>query len=163
VEKMTENDKPEMVLKKMIKALIKEQTVKVKGKFLPISEKHDYGRKILTVKKIYSFTNEKLANFYLIEAKNYLKGQKMRYFIAISLAGQSSDLLVMLARKCVLNDDSLRLIQYPFNVKNYRLSLLCLKEIRPDMSMMNSFDLLKDIRKNFRTRLHSFNDLINNE
>ena len=137
-----------------IKSDIINKIKKIKGKHPPIAEIVENKPHSLSVKSIHDL-NKKLKNFYFITLKNYSKRPKLRYFLTISIANNSSDLLVLLAREMVLKHD-LKLIQYSIFPKTFRIQLLCLKEIQKIKDYNNSVQVLKSIRKEFREKLTSF-------
>ncbi|MBY8985552.1 MAG: hypothetical protein KGD65_10810 [Candidatus Lokiarchaeota archaeon] len=134
---------------------------KIKGKHPPIAEIVENKPRALSVKSVHDL-NKKLKNFYLITLKNYSKQPKLRYFLTISIANNSSDLLVQLARDIVLKHN-LKLIQYSFYPKTLRIQLLCMKEIQKTEDYNNSVKILKSIRKDFREKLGRIKNLIENE
>lgn len=138
-------------LKTFIKKSLVANSLKLKGKFAPISEKLHDSSKSLQVKKIYNLIDIN-QNLYLLIFKNHSKHPKERYFLAISLAAQSSDFLVLLATEFAHQND-IKLIQYSIIPKSKRISLLSLKEIenRDDISVY--IKLLETFRKEFRSTL----------
>ena len=84
-------------LKHFIKSSVIKNKKKVRGKHSPMAEIVGGTLHSLPVKFIHDL-KEKLKHFYLIGVKNYSKPPKLRYFLAISLANNSSDLLVQLAK-----------------------------------------------------------------
>ncbi|MHA1491866.1 MAG: hypothetical protein ACTSRI_19705 [Promethearchaeota archaeon] len=145
----------EKAFKLYIKNEVIKNAKKLKGKFLPFSELVNSIPKILTIKKCYELKGQ-LKNFYLILVNNYSKKPKIRYFLAISLAFQSSDFLVSLAKEHA-NKNGLKLIQFSIYPKTFRINLLSLKELNniddyiEDYSF--SLKLLKQFRKDFRKKL----------
>ncbi|MHA1986361.1 MAG: hypothetical protein ACW98D_06975 [Promethearchaeota archaeon] len=131
---------------------------KVSGKHSPIAENVENMPKSLSVKSVHDL-NKKLKNFYLITLKNYKKKPKFRYFLTVSFANNSSDLLVQLARDIILKQD-LKLIQYAIYPKTLRIQLLCLKEIHTINHYTTSIKLLKSVRKEFREKLVKVKDLV---
>jgi len=144
-----------------IKSDIIYKIKKVRGKHPPIAENIENKLRSLSVKSIYDL-NENLKNFYLITLKNYSKKPKFRYFLVISFANTSSDLLVQLAREIVLKHD-LKLIQYSIYPKTLRIHLLCMKEIQKIKDYEDSINVLKLIRKEFREKLVRLKNLVENE
>lgn len=144
-----------------IKSDIIYKIKKVRGKHPPIAENVENKPRSLSVKSIYDL-NENLKNFYFITLKNYLKKPKFRYFLVISFANHSSDLLVQLASKIVLKHH-LKLIQYSIYPKTLRIHLLCMKEIQKIKDYENSINVLKLIRKEFREKLVRLKNLVENE
>ncbi len=147
------------MLKSYIENNILKSAKKFKGKFLPFSELVEGEPKTLLVKKIYNLKNQ-LKNFFLIIVRNHSNQPKIRYFIAISLASQSSDFLVLLARDFA-SKNALKLIQYSLNPKhNYGITLLALRELIKIEEISNSINLLKEFRENFRKKLMNLKSLI---
>ncbi|MCK4286685.1 MAG: hypothetical protein KAX18_10810 [Candidatus Lokiarchaeota archaeon] len=144
-----------------IKSDIIHKIKKVRGKHPPIAENVENKPRSLSVKSIYDL-NENLKNFYFITLKNYSKKPKFRYFLVISFANHSSDLLVQLASKIVLKHH-LKLIQYSIYPKTLRIHLLCMKEIQKIKDYENSINVLKLIRKEFREKLVRLKNLVENE
>lgn len=141
-----------------IKSDIIHKIKKVRGKHPPISENVENKPQSLTVKSIYDL-NEKLKNFYFITLKNYSKKPRFRYFLVISFANNSSDLLVQLAREIVLKHE-LKLIQYSIYPKTLRIQLLCMIEIQTIKNYNTSIKVLKSSRKEFQEKLVRLNDLV---
>ena len=100
-----------------------------------------------------------LKYLYLIVAKNYSKKPNFRYFLAINLSSQSSDLLVNLARDYAIKHN-LKLIQYSILRKTYRISLLSLKEIVSIEEYTNSIKILNNFRIEFRKNLVKIKNLV---
>jgi hypothetical protein len=141
-------------LKKYIVKEVIPNSIKLKGKFAPISEIVANIPKILSIKSIHKL-NDVYKDFYLIIVKNYLKQPKERYFLAIVLATQSSDLLVILAKDYAKTNE-LKLIQYNIIPKSIRTSLLSLKELTSVRGYPILTDLLVRFRQNFRDTLEQF-------
>jgi len=131
----------------------------IKGKFPPISELVDKAPKTLKINAILDLSDT-AKNFYLFMVKNHSNQPKVRYFLAISLASQSSDLLVSLARDLVLKGENLRLIQYSIHPIHNRVNLLLLKELKKIADYEDSIDLLNSIRQSFRKKLEKIKTLI---
>lgn len=143
---MSQRDLSGFLQNKLIK-----KSKKLKGKFAPFSEITDNELRVLKINKIYDLS-EKFKNLYLFIVKNYLKQPKERYFLAVSLASQSSDLLVSLANEFA-QKNTLKLVQYAINPKQLRVSLISLKEIENIEDYSFSVELLKEFRTNFRNML----------
>ncbi len=148
-------------LKSFIQNDIIKNIKKVKAKHAPISEIVDNIPKTLVIEKIYDL-QEKFKNFYFFIAKNFSKTPKLRYFLAISLANSSSDLLVQLARDFAVKND-FKLIQYSIFPKTLRIQLLLLKEIKEVEDYTDLIEKLKSYRIEFRSKLGSVRNLIENE
>ncbi len=128
-----------------------KKSKKLKGKFAPFSEIIDNEYRVLKIKAIYDLS-EKSKNLYLFIIRNYSKPPKERFYLAIILAAQSSDLLVSLANNFA-QKNGLKLIQYAINPKQLRISLISLKEIENLEDYSFSVDILKEFRTFFRNML----------
>lgn len=150
-------------LKSYLENKVIKSAIKLKGKFAPFSEPVDKILKTLPIKRIYNL-KEQLKNFFLIIVKNYSNSNqpKVRYFLAIILASQSSDFLVSLAKDYATRNN-LKLIQYSLFPKNIRISLLSLKEIRTIEDYPRSIELLKEFKKKYRKNLEKIRNLVENE
>ncbi len=148
-------------LKSFIRNNIFKDIKKIRGKHAPISELYNNQFKTLKIEKLYDLS-EKNKNFFLFIVKNYSKTPKLRYFLAISLANNSSDLLVQIAKDYAIKND-LKLIQYSIFPKMLRIQLLLIKEIKQSEGYHNSIEKLKSIRHKFRIKLDHFKNLIENE
>ena len=95
--------------------------------------------------------------------RNHAKQPKTRYFLAISLASQSSDLLVNLTRELVNKDDNMKLIQFSIHPKSMRVSLLALKELNSAENYSRSVEVLQELRKKFRQKLTKIANQVENE
>jgi len=148
-------------LKSFIQNEIIKKVKKVKGKHAPVSEIVNNVPKTLKVEKVYDLSKN-YKNFFLFIIKNYSKTPKLRYFLALSLAYTSSDLLVQLAKEYALKND-LKLIQYSIFPKTLRIQLLLLKEIVKIEDYTNSIEKLKSYRREFRHKLAQVKKLLENE
>jgi len=146
------NDTNHKILKANIKNKIIKNSKKIREKHSNISEIVGKTPKILEVKDIYDL-NKKISNMYLIVVGNHSKQPKTRYFLAMSLASQSSDFLVNLTRGIVKDSDTIRLIQFSIHPKSMRVSLLALKELNLFKNYSKSIELLQELRKQFRQKL----------
>ncbi|MFX0080602.1 MAG: hypothetical protein ACFE94_02515 [Candidatus Hodarchaeota archaeon] len=151
----------EIELKSFIESEIIKDIKKVRGKRAPIAELIDNTLISLPVKSIYDM-NEFIKRFYFIIVKSHLKQPKLRYFLAITLAANSSDLLVQLAKGFAIKND-LKLIQYSIYPKTLRTQLLSMKEIKSPKDYSNSIEILKAFRKDFREKLIKIKKLVENE
>lgn len=143
-------------LNKELMHFIKKSGEKIRGDFLSISEKFNGLSKTLKIKSVYSVLREK--NVYILKIHNFKKVPKYLYYLAISLASQSSDFLVMLAQG-LARKNQLRLIQYAIRPKNYRINLLGLKELKDFNEYEKDLELLKNLRQQFRRKLEKFKDV----
>ncbi len=152
------NDKEN--LKSYLKRELLTSSKRLKNKYPPISENIKGVPKSLKIKKIYEL-KENLKNLYLITVKNYSKKPRYRYFLAILLATQSSDLLVSLA-KGFSKEHSLKLIQFSVYPQHFRVSLFSLKELNRADNLSESINLLKEFRNKYRKELENIKNLIKN-
>ncbi len=148
-------------LKEYIKNEIIINAKKVRGRHTPISEIVNNVPKTLKIREIYKLQG-KLKNIYLFKANNYTKKPKTRYFLVISLASQSSDFLVSLAKNFAKRNN-LKLIQYSIFPKILRINLLLIKELTEIEDYSKSIQMLKNFRIVFQNRLTNFRDLIENQ
>ena len=156
MQKLNQNN-----FKSYLKNEIIKKAKKLRGKHAPISEIIDNISKSLSVEKIYDLRKINKYN-YLIIVKNYNKLPKFRYFLAESIANSSSDLLVQLARDYAIQYN-LKLIQYSIYPKTLRIQLLLLKEIENIEDYVSFIQKLSDIRKEFRSKLVKFKNIVENE
>ena len=98
-------------------------------------------------------------NFIFITTKNYTKNPKHRYFLAILLASQSSDLLVNLAKE-FSKKNRLKLIQFALHPQHFRVGLFSLKELQNKDNISEIVSLLKTFRIKFRKDLENLGKLI---
>ena len=159
---MSDNSTDQESLSNYIQKDLLKKLKKIKGKFPPISEIVERNPKTLPIKAIYDLrsTNK---NFYLLLVKDKSNQLKKRYFIANTLASQSSDLLVSLAREYIKENEDLKLIQYSIHSKHYRVNLLLLKELKRIEDYKDSIELLIPIRQSFRKKLEKIKTSIENK
>ncbi|MFX1408777.1 MAG: hypothetical protein ACFFA6_00365 [Promethearchaeota archaeon] len=148
-------------LKDFIKNNVIKNAKKLRGKYTPISEIVNNVPKTLKIKKIYELKGNN-KNLYLIISNNYTKVPKIRYFLAVSLASQSSDFLVSLAKNFAKRNN-LKLIQYSIFPKTLRINLLLIKELNDVEDYSKSIQILINFRIVFQNRLINFRSLIENE
>ena len=153
----SDNDTKENLQSYLKKEIIKDAK-RIKKKFPPISEKINGISKSLKIKSIYQLKG-KLNNFILITTKNYAKNPKYRYFLAILLASQSSDLLVSLAKE-FSKENRLKLIQFSLYPQHFRVGLFSLKEIHDKNRISEAINLLKEFRITYRKDLEKLGKLI---
>ncbi|MFX1322965.1 MAG: hypothetical protein ACFFAQ_15110 [Promethearchaeota archaeon] len=158
---MNENSAEFKSLKDYINKTILKNAKKIKGRHTPISEMVNNVPKTLKVKDIYRLQGD-LKNFYLFVSKNFNGNPKIRYFLVVSLASQSSDLLVSLAKNFAKRNN-LKLIQYSIFPKTLRINLLLIKELIEIEDFSKSIQILKNFRIVFHNRLTTFRNLIENE
>ncbi len=133
---------------------------RLKGKFLPISENIRKKRHNYKVKSIYSLEDELKDRFYLIKFINPENKPKYLYFISFILAYQSSDLLGFIARDLVKRANIL-LTQYPIKTKQFRLSLICLKEIKNKENFFKTKNIIKELYIEFKHKLIKISEMTN--
>lgn len=137
---------------------LQNRSEKVGGKHNPISEKVKNQRKRLKVKKIYRLKRPQ-SGLYLFIVRNYKNTPKYRYFIALSLAGQSSDFLVYLGKDFALQQQ-VKLIQYGVYPEHNRVNLLGLKELTDVEDYEGIISLLNKFRTILKTRQERIKDLV---
>ena len=147
-----------MELKEKVKQNLLSKGTKLKNKYPPISEKVNGISKSLKIESIYELKGN-LNNFIFITTKNYAKNPKYRYFLAILLASQSSDLLVNLAKE-FSKKNRLKLIQFPLHPQHFRVGLFSLKELQNKDNLSEVVNLLKEFRIMYRKDLEKLGKLI---
>jgi len=155
---MTSDNDSKENLQHYLKKEILEDAKRIKNKYPPISEKIDGISKSLKIKKIHELKGN-LNNFIVITTKNYAKNPRYRYFLAILLASQSSDLLVNLARE-FSKKNRLKLIQFSLHPQHFRVGLFSLKELRDKDKISEVINLLKEFRIKYRQNLEKLGKLI---
>jgi hypothetical protein len=149
-------------LESFLKTEIINQAKELKARYPSISEIVDGIPRILKIKNFYEM-KEEFKNYYLIKVKNYYNDPKFRHFLAIILASQSSDFLVLIAKELIKEIGNIKLIQFSIYPKNFRISLLSLKELRNKDDFLKSVKILKDLRINFKKKLDKIQKLIENK
>jgi len=155
---MTSDNDTKENLERYLKNEILKDAKRIKNKYPPISEKVNGISKSLKVKNIYELKGN-LNNFIFITTKNYAKNPKYRYFLAILLASQSSDLLVNLAKEFSKNN-KLKLIQFSLHPQHFRVGLFSLKELQNKDNISEVVNLLKEFRIMYRKDLENLGKLI---
>jgi len=153
----TDNDTMENLQSYLKKEILKDAQ-RLKNKYPPISEKVDGISKSLRIKNIYKLKGN-LNNFIFIKTKNYTKNPRYRYFLAILLATQSSDLLSSLAKE-FSKKNRLKLIQFSLYPQHFRVGLFSLKEIHNKNNISEGVNLLKEFRIIYRKDLEKLRKLI---
>ena len=151
----------EIAITPYLKSKIIKNAQKLRGKFAAISEMIEDSQRTLTVQNIFKLRDE-LKGLFLFSVKNYDKYPKIRYFLAMQLASQSSDFLVALSRDFAIKND-LKLIQYSVVPKTTRISLLSLKEIKEIEDFEKLVGILQDFREKFRKKIAKIKNLVENE
>jgi len=155
---MTSDNDTKENLQRYLKNEILKDAKRIKNKYPPISEKINGISKSLKIKNIYELKGN-LNNFIVIATKNYAKNPRNRYFLAILLASQSSDLLVSLAKE-FSKQNRLKLIQFSLHPQLFRVGLFSLKEIHDKNSISEGINLLKEFRIKYRKDLEKLRKLI---
>lgn len=155
---MTSDNDTKENLQSYLKNEILKDAKRIKNKYPPISEKVNGISKSLKIKNIYELKGN-LINFIFITTKNYAKNPKYRYFLAILLASQSSDLLVNLAKE-FSKKNRLKLIQFPLHPQHFRVGLFSLKELQNKDNLSEVVNLLKEFRIMYRKDLENLGKLI---
>ncbi|NVM35010.1 MAG: hypothetical protein HWN81_05405 [Candidatus Lokiarchaeota archaeon] len=154
-------ESPPTDLNSFIKNDVVKNVIKIKGKHAPISEIVDNISKTLQVEKLYDL-REKDKNCFLFIVKNYSKTPKLRYFLAISLANNSSDFLVQIAKDYAIKNN-LKLVQYSIFPRMLRIQLLLIKELKQFENYNDALEKLTIIRRKFRAKLDKIKNLVKNE
>ena len=153
----TDNDTMENLQSYLKKEILKDAQ-RLKNKYPPISEKVNGISKSLRIKNIYKLKGN-LNNFIFIKTKNYINNPRYRYFLAILLATQSSDLLVSLAKE-FSKENGLKLIQFSLHPQHFRVGLFSLKEMHNKNNFSEVINLLKEFRIIYRKDLEKLGKLI---
>ncbi len=155
---MTSDNDIKENLQSYLKKEILKDAIKLKNKYPPISEKVNGISKSLKIKNIHKLKGN-LNNFIIIKTKNYTKNPRYRYFLAILLASQSSDLLVSLAKE-FSKKNRLKLIQFSLYPQHFRVGLFSLKELRNKNNFSEVINLLQEFRIFYRKDLAKLGKLI---
>ncbi|MCJ7650596.1 MAG: hypothetical protein MUP85_18450 [Candidatus Lokiarchaeota archaeon] len=156
---MTKKKGIEEELGSRIKEMLLKDSHRLKEKYPPLSDIINDTRLTLQINRLYELSGD-LRQLYMIIAKS--KNGKLKYLICITLASQSSDFLVSLARKTIKDETSLRLLQFSLIPKHLRVNLLCLKEIEHEDDLQGIITLLKQVRSRFRKTLENITSQMNN-
>ena len=148
-------------LDSFIKKKVKNNSKRLRGRYPAFSEIVNGVAKTLKIKKIY-LLDDNLKDFFLFLTKNYNKKPKTRYFLGLTLASQSSDFLVALAKDFALQN-KLKLIQYSIYPKTLRVNLLVIKELKSKDNFLEWIKNLKDYKKIFKKELIKFKNLVENK
>ena len=153
----SDNDTKENIQSYLKKEFLKDAK-RIKKKFPPITEKINGISKSLKIKNIYELKGD-LNNLLFITTKNYAKNPKERFFLAITLASQSSDLQVSLAKE-FSKENRLKLIQFSLYPQHFRVGLFSLKEIHSKNEISEAVNLLKEFRIRYRKDIEKLRKLI---
>jgi len=145
-------------LQSYLKKEILKDAKRIKNKYPPISEKVKGISKSLKIKTIYELKGN-FNKLIFIKTKNYAKNPRYRYFLAVLLASQSSDLLVSLAKE-FSKKNRLKLIQFSLYPQHFRVGLFSLKEIHNKNDFSEAVNLLKEYRTIFRKDFEKLGKLI---
>lgn len=146
-----------MDLKEKIKRDLLSKATKLKNKYPPISERSDGKLRVQNIEKIFQL-KEDYRNFYLIITKIKDKHKEKKYYLALVVAVQSSDLLAKIARNLISDKENIQLIQFPFHPEHFRVSLAFLRELEEFMDIDELKNKLNKLRTNFLMKL---NNIIN--
>ena len=155
---MTSDNDTKENLQRYLKREILKDAKRIKNKYPPISEKINGVSKSLKIKNIHELKGN-LNNFIVITTKNYAKNPRYRYFLAILLASQSSDLLVNLAKE-FSKKNRLKLIQFSLRPQHFRVGLFSLKELRDKDKISEAINLLKEFRIKYRKDIEKLGKLM---
>ena len=145
-----------------IKEKLLRDSRRLKERYPPLSDIINGTQLTLQINRLYELSGD-LRHFYIMIAKSKKsKNGKVKYLICITLASQSSDFLVSLARTTIKDETSLRLLQFSLIPKHLRLNLLCLKEIENEDDLQGIIDLLKQVRIRFRKTLEKITSQMDN-
>jgi hypothetical protein len=126
---------------------------KLREKYPPISENIEGAQKVYPIKSVYQLFNG-FKNFYLILINDSTIEQKIRYFLTIRLASQSSDILVKLAKKALKQKNlNFQLIQFALHPNNSRINLLCISELKNFDTLMTLREQLNEIKLLFQEKM----------
>ena len=142
-------------LKREIESNLLKDAKKLRGKYLPISEKVMGTQKVFTIKNIYELSG-RLKSFYIIMIKDEIAKKNRRFFIVIQLASQSSDFLVKIAKEIIKQKEiALKLIQYAIHPKSLRINLLCMSELKNTDDISDLIKELGEVRILFQDKIDS--------
>ncbi|MHA1669124.1 MAG: hypothetical protein ACTSV5_00965 [Promethearchaeota archaeon] len=160
---MTRKNDKEKELGVRIKEILLKDSHKLKEKYPPLSYIIKGTLLTLQINRLYELSGD-LRQFYIIFTKSKKsKNGNLKYFICITLASQSSDFLVSLARTTIKDETSLRLLQFSLIPKHLRVNLLCLKEIEHEDDLQGIINLLKQVRSRFRKTLEKITSQMGND
>jgi len=146
-----------------IKEKLLRDSRRLKERYPPLSDIINGTQLTLQINRLYELSGD-LRHFYIMIAKSKKsKNGNLKYLICITLASQSSDFLVSLARTTIKDETSLRLLQFSLIPKHLRLNLLCLKEIENEDDLQGIIDLLKQVRIRFRKTLEKITSQMEND
>ena len=148
-------------LESFIKNELRKHAKRLRGRYPAFSEIVNGTIKTLKIKKIYKLT-EDLKDFFLILTNNYSKKPKIKYFLGLSLASQSSDLLVAIAKNFAV-ENKLKLIQYSIYPKTLRVNLFIIKELKSKNEYSQWTKILKEYKKFFKKELIKIKNLVENK
>ncbi len=155
---MTSDNETKENFQRYLKKEILKDGKRIKNKYPPISEKVNGVSKSLKIKSIYELKGN-FTDFIFITTKNHAKNPKHRYFLAMLLASQSSDLLVSIAKE-FSRINRLKLIQFSLHPQHFRVGLFSMKEMHAKDNFSEVVNLLKEFRILFRKDLEKLGKLI---
>ena len=157
---MTKKKGIEEELGSRIKEKLLKDSHRLKEKYPPLSDIINGTQLKFQINRVYELSGD-LKQLNMIIAKS--KNGNLKYLICITLASQSSDFLVSIARKTIKNESNLRLLQFSLIPKHLRVNLLCLKEIEQEDDLQGIIDLLKQVRSRFRKNLEKITSQMDND
>ena len=146
-----------MELKDKIKKNLLSKGIKLRNKYPPISQRSDEKVLIEKIRSLFQLQKD-FNNFYLIITKSTNKRKDKKFYLAIILASQSSDLLAKIAKYIVINEEKIRLIQYSFHPEHLRVSLALLRELDEFIDFDDIKTKLSSLRTQFLRKLNNIID-----
>ena len=146
-----------MKLKDKIKQDLLPKGTKLRNKYPPISELTNGKLVVQKIKSIFQL-KEEFTNYYLLLTKSISERKEKRYYLALIIASQSSDLLAKIAKNVILDETKIRLIQFSFHPKHFRVNLTLLRELDEFTDFEKLRSKLNSLRTQFLTKLNSIID-----
>ena len=146
-----------MDLKEKINKVLLSKGTKLKNKYPPISQRRDGGVMVQKIKSIFQLRDD-FKNFYLIITKSTNNRKERKFYLALILASQSSDLLAKIAKSIISNEKEMRLIQFSFHPEHFRVNLALLRELDELMDFDELKDKLDSLRTQFLSKLNNIID-----
>ena len=109
----------------------KKKAKKIRGKHSALSELVDRAPKILKIENIYIMPESNPHILFI--TKNHSRRPKKRIFLGITIASQSSDLLVNIAKKMSKNKENVRFVQYSLYPNTSRVNLIAMLEVKDQL------------------------------
>ncbi|TFG17753.1 MAG: hypothetical protein EU531_02335 [Promethearchaeota archaeon] len=142
-----------MKLKEKIKQDLLSKGTKLRNKYPPISELSNGKLFVQKIKSIFQL-KEKFINFYLLLTKSTNDRKEKRYYLALIIASQSSDLLAKIAKNVIVDEKKIRLIQFSFHPEHFRVNLALLRELDEFTDFEKLRSKLSSLRSEFLTKLN---------